>query len=36
MDHRAIGWGGMDRITLAQNRAQSPALLNLVMNLQIP
>jgi hypothetical protein len=33
---REIGWGGMDWITLAQDRDQWRALVNMVMNLQVP
>jgi hypothetical protein len=36
MDKREIGWGGMDWIDLAQNRDQWKALVNTVMNLQVP
>jgi hypothetical protein len=36
MDRTAIGWGGMDRITLAQDRDQWLTIVNMVMNLQIP
>jgi hypothetical protein len=36
MDLRKIGWGGMDRIDLAQDRDQWRALVNTVMNLQVP
>jgi hypothetical protein len=34
--HMHIGWGGMDRIDLAQNREQWRALVNRVMNLWVP
>jgi hypothetical protein len=34
MDLREIGWGGMDRIDLAQDRDQWRALVNTVMNLR--
>jgi hypothetical protein len=36
MDLREIGWDGMDRIDVAQNRDQWRALVNTVMNLRIP
>jgi hypothetical protein len=36
MDFREIGWGGMDCIDLAQDRDQWRALVNMVMNLQVP
>jgi hypothetical protein len=36
MDLRGIGWGGMDRIDLAQDRDQWRALVNTVMNLRVP
>jgi hypothetical protein len=36
MDLREIGWGGMDWIDLAQDRDQWRALVNTVMNLQVP
>jgi hypothetical protein len=36
MDIREIGWGGMDWIDLAQNRNQSRALGNTVLNLRVP
>jgi hypothetical protein len=35
-DLRAIGWGGMDWIDLAQYRDQWKALVNTVMNLRVP
>jgi hypothetical protein len=34
MDLREIGWDGMDWTDLAQDRDQSRALVNVVMNLQ--
>jgi hypothetical protein len=36
MDLRKIGWGGMDWIGLAQDRDQWRALVNTVMNSQVP
>jgi hypothetical protein len=36
MDLREIGWGGVDRIDLAQDRDQWRALINTVMNLRVP
>jgi hypothetical protein len=36
MDLREIGWCGMDWIDLAQDREQWRALVNMVMNLQVP
>jgi hypothetical protein len=36
MDLRAIGWSGMDCTDLAQDRDQWRALVNMVMNLQVP
>jgi hypothetical protein len=36
MDLREIGWDGMDWIDLAQDRDQWKAILNTVMNLQVP
>jgi hypothetical protein len=36
MDLREIEWVEMDRIHLAQNRDQWRALVNMVMNLQVP
>jgi hypothetical protein len=36
MDLREIDWGGMDWIDLAQDRDQWKALVNTVMNLQVP
>jgi hypothetical protein len=35
-DLREIGWCGMDRVDLAQNRDQWRALVNTVMNLRVP
>jgi hypothetical protein len=36
MDLRDIGWNGTDWIDLAQDRDQWRALVNTVMNLQVP
>jgi hypothetical protein len=36
MDLREIGWNGMDRITLAQDRDQWRVLPNTVMNFRVP
>jgi hypothetical protein len=36
MDHREIGWGGMDWIDLAEDRDQWRAVVKTVMNLRIP
>jgi hypothetical protein len=36
MDLREIGWSGMDWIDLAQNRDQWRAVVNMIMNLQVP
>jgi hypothetical protein len=36
MDHREIGWGGMDWIDLAQDVEQWRALVNTVLNLRVP
>jgi hypothetical protein len=36
MDLRAIGWGGMSWIYLAEDRDQWRALENTVMNLRVP
>jgi hypothetical protein len=36
MDRREIGWGGMDWITLVQDRDQWRALMNTVINLRVP
>jgi hypothetical protein len=36
MDIREIGWEGVDWIHLAQDRDQSRAVVNTVMNLQVP
>jgi hypothetical protein len=36
MDLREIGWDGVDCVDLIQNRDKWRALVNTVMNLQIP
>jgi hypothetical protein len=36
MDLREVGWDGMDWIGMAQDRDQLRALVNMVMNLQVP
>jgi hypothetical protein len=36
MDLRAIGWGGMDWIHLAEDRDQWRALVSTVMNFRVP
>jgi hypothetical protein len=36
MDVRETGWDGMDQIDLAQDRDRCKALVNKVMNLQVP
>jgi hypothetical protein len=36
MNLREIGWGGIDWIDLAQDRDQWRALVNTVINLQVP
>jgi hypothetical protein len=36
MDLLEIGWGGVDWIGLAQDRDKWRALMNVVMNLQVP
>jgi hypothetical protein len=36
MDLREIGWGGMDWIDMAQDRDQWRALVNTIINLQVP
>jgi hypothetical protein len=36
LNFREIEWGGMDWIDLAQERDQWRALVNTVMNLQVP
>jgi hypothetical protein len=36
MDLREIGWGGMNWFDLAQDRDQWMALVDMVMNLQVP
>jgi hypothetical protein len=36
MDLTEIGWAGMDRINLAQDRGQWRALMNTIMNVRVP
>jgi hypothetical protein len=36
MDHREIGWDGVDWIDMAQDRNQWRALVNAVLNLRVP
>jgi hypothetical protein len=36
MDFREIGWDGVDWIAVAQDRDQWRALVNMVLNLQVP
>jgi hypothetical protein len=36
IDHREIGWGGMDWIHMAQDRDQWQALVNMVTNIRVP
>jgi hypothetical protein len=36
MDLRAIGWGGMDWIDLAQDRDQRKALVNMAIKFWVP
>jgi hypothetical protein len=36
MDHREIGWDGMDWVDVALDRDQWMALVNTVMNLRVP
>jgi hypothetical protein len=36
IDHRDIGWGGMDWTDFAQERDRWKALVNTVMNLRVP
>jgi hypothetical protein len=36
MDLQEVGWGGLDWFDLDQNRDRWQALVNVVMNLQVP
>jgi hypothetical protein len=36
MDRREIGWDGVDWVDTAQDRDQSRALLNTILNLPVP
>jgi hypothetical protein len=36
MDHREIGWGGIDWIHMADDRDQWRALVNTINNLLVP
>jgi hypothetical protein len=36
MDFKEIGWGGMDWIPLAQDRAECEALVNTIINFWVP
>jgi hypothetical protein len=36
MDLRDTGWGGMDFIDMTQDTGQRRALVNTIMNLQVP
>jgi hypothetical protein len=36
LDLREIGWGGVDGIDLAEDRDQSRALVNTIMDLRVP
>jgi hypothetical protein len=36
MDLQEVGWGGIDWIDMAQDRDRWQALVNAVMNLQVP
>jgi hypothetical protein len=36
IDHREIGWDGMDWIDLAEDRDKWRALMNTIVNLRVP
>jgi hypothetical protein len=36
IDHREIGWGGMEWMILAMDRDQWRALVNTAMNIRVP
>jgi hypothetical protein len=36
MDHREIGWDGVDRVDMTEDRDQWRALVNTVLNLRVP